>query len=172
MNQKEPMKVKIKKLHPDAVIPKYAHKGDAGLDLVATSMKYDEHGNIVYGTGLAIEIPETFVGLVFPRSSNCKTNLYLTNSVGVIDSGYRGEIMFKYKCSHNVISWLNWLWQRKVLRRKEVNIKPVSITQNAYKVGDRVGQLILVKYPELQLREVEELSDTDRGNKGYGSTGK
>ena len=172
MNQKEPMKVKIKKLHPDAVIPKYAHKGDAGLDLVATSMKYDEHGNIVYGTGLAIEIPETFVGLVFPRSSNCKTNLYLTNSVGVIDSGYRGEIMFKYKCVHNTVSRLKWWWQSKVLKKNDYDITINTITHNAYKVGDRVGQLILVKYPELQLREVEELSDTDRGNKGYGSTGK
>ena len=80
------MKVKIKKIHPDAVIPKYAKAGDAGLDLTAVSMEIDEYGNICYGTGLAFEIPEGYVGLVFPRSSNCKKGLMLTNCVGVIDS--------------------------------------------------------------------------------------
>ena len=85
------MQVKIKKLSPEAVIPTYAKDGDAGIDLVATSMKFDGT-QITYGTGLAMEIPEGFVGLVFPRSSIRKTDLSLSNSVGVIDSGYRGEI--------------------------------------------------------------------------------
>ena len=67
------MEVKIKKLHKDAVIPKYAKPGDAGMDLTATSMEYDEDGNWVYGTGLAFEIPEGYVGMLFPRSSNAKT---------------------------------------------------------------------------------------------------
>ena len=91
------MEVKIKKTHKDAVIPRYAKAGDAGLDLTATSISYDEYGNICYGTGLAFEIPEGYVGLIFPRSSNCKKDIILTNCVGVIDSGYRGEVSFKFK---------------------------------------------------------------------------
>ena len=138
------MKVKIKKLVENAVIPQYAKEGDAGLDLVATSITQDDYGNIVYGTGIAIEIPKGYVGLVFPRSSNAKTNLYLTNSVGVIDSGYRGEIMAKFR-------------------------KGGSTT---YKVGDRIAQLIIMPYPEVDFEEVDELSDSDRGVGGYGSTGR
>lgn len=79
-------KVKIKRLHKDAVIPSYSRKGDAGMDLVATSKFYDDFDNVCYGTGLAIEIPEGHVGLLFPRSSISKTDLTLRNSVGVIDS--------------------------------------------------------------------------------------
>ena len=89
------MKVNIKKLNENAVIPSYAKAGDAGMDLVAISKEYDDHGNVVYGTGLAFEIPEGYVGLLFPRSSNAKMDLLSTNAVGVIDSGYRGEVMMK-----------------------------------------------------------------------------
>jgi dUTP pyrophosphatase len=166
------MKVKIKKLTKSAVIPSYAKEGDAGLDLVATSKTTDEYGNIVYGTGLAVEIPKGYVGLLFPRSSNAKTNLYLTNSVGVIDSGYRGEIMVKYKCMCNVFPYINYWWQKKVLKRKEVNIGTVCLTQNAYNMGDRIGQLVIIKLPTIELVETESLSETDRGNAGFGSTGK
>ena len=80
------MKVKIKKLSPNAVIPTYAKEGDAGMDLVATSIISDTPDQITYGLGIALEIPEGFVGLVFPRSSIRKTGLQLSNSVGVIDS--------------------------------------------------------------------------------------
>ena len=93
------LKINIKKLVPEAVIPSYAKPVDAGMDLVATSIGIDEYNNTVYGTGIAIEIPEGYVGLIFPRSSNAKTDLYLTNHVGVIDSGYRGEIMFKFRAT-------------------------------------------------------------------------
>ena len=79
------IKVKIKKLNEDAVIPSYSKDGDAGMDLVATSKSFDTDGNAVYGTGLAFEIPKGFLGLVFPRSSNAKKQLLLSNSVGVID---------------------------------------------------------------------------------------
>ena len=141
------MIVKIKKLNENAVIPKYSKPGDAGMDLTATSRSFDEYGNIVYGTGLGFEIPEGYVGLLFPRSSNSKTNLYLTNHVGVLDSGYRGEVMFKYK-------------------------KTEELGDNIYYVGDRVGQLIIIPYPQIEFQEVEELSVTERGTGGYGSTGK
>lgn len=86
------MKVKIKKLSENAVIPAYAHDADAGLDLVAVNYDYKAEIDChVYGTGLAMEIPEGYVGLIFPRSSNRKTDAYMCNHVGVIDS----KIMLK-----------------------------------------------------------------------------
>lgn len=167
-----PMKVKIKKLHKDAIIPHYAKNGDAGLDLTAVSVKYDEYGNIVYGTGLAFEIPEGYVGLVFPRSSNAKTNLYLTNSVGVIDSGYRGEVTFKYKVAHNVSSMIQFLWQKSVRKMDPMNVRVNTLAYNVHKVGDRVGQIIIIPYPQIEFIETDELSETERGDGGYGSTGR
>ena len=80
------MKVKIKKLCESAVIPTYAKPGDAGMDLGATSRIFDKYGNVEYGTGLAMEIPEGYVGLIFARSSIFKQDLSLSNAVGVIDS--------------------------------------------------------------------------------------
>lgn len=140
------MKVKIKKIDANAVIPKYAKPGDAGLDLTATSEEWnDDNTMVTYGTGLAVEIPEGYVGLVFPRSSVSKTTLNLTNSVGVIDSGYRGEIMFKFR----------YLEEGMI-----------------YDVGDRIGQLIIIPYPQVEFEEVEDLSSTERGEGGFGSTGK
>lgn len=141
------MEVKIKKLDPKAVIPKYAKLGDAGMDLTAISCEHDDYENFVYGTGLAIEIPKGYVGLVFPRSSNRKTDAYMTNHVGVIDSGYRGEIMITYKNRGTAASI-------------------------PYHEGDRVAQLIIIPYPTINLVEVEELSETERGEGGHGSTGK
>lgn len=139
------MKIRVKKLHPEAVIPVYAKQGDAGLDLTAVSEEWNEDNSMVtYGTGLAIEIPEGYVGLLFPRSSVFKTSLNLSNSVGVIDSGYRGEIMFKYR----------YLEEGMV-----------------YDVKDRVGQLLILPYPSIELEEAQELSSTERGEGGYGSTG-
>jgi dUTP pyrophosphatase len=142
------MQVRVKKLHKDAIIPVYGKPGDAGLDLTAVSIAKDSYGNVVYGTGLAIEIPDGYVGLIFPRSSNSKTDLYLTNHVGVVDSGYRGEIMFKFRP-------VNGLLNAKV-----------------FQVGERVGQLLIIPYPQIELVESAELSDSERGNDGFGSTGK
>lgn len=150
------MKVRIKRLHPKAVIPKYAHSTDAGLDLVATSRTYDSDGNIVYGTGLAFEIPEGYVGLVFPRSSVSKKDIALTNSVGVIDSGYRGEVMAKFKPT-------------LVFEQERV---PYSIDPRVYDVGERIAQMIIVPYPQIEFEEADSLTQSDRGEGGYGSTGK
>ena len=148
------MQVKIKKLHDSAVIPSYAKHGDAGMDLTAISKQYDDHGNVCYGTGLAFEIPKGFVGLLFPRSSNTKKDLVLGNSVGVIDSGYRGEVVFKFKPS-------DWY-----------NRDDASCTAPQYEVGDRIGQIIILPYPEIEFLEVGELSSSDRGVGGFGSTGR
>jgi dUTP pyrophosphatase len=148
------MIVKIKKLNELAVIPSYSKPGDAGMDLTCTDVSLDSSGNYVYKTGLSVEIPEGFMGLIFPRSSNAKKSLMLTNSVGVIDSGYRGEIMLKYKPDYQYF-----------LQSDEVK------NQKIYLVGDRVGQLVIMPYPEVDWEVVDELSDSERGEGGYGSTG-
>ena len=135
------MKVKIKKLRERAIIPKDAKPGDAGIDLSAADRSVKGIW-ITYYTGLAIEIPEGYVGLLFPRSSVYKTEQRLANSVGVIDSGYRGEIMMKFNRS-----------------------------MKEYQVGDRIGQLIILPYPQIEFEEVKELSETNRGTGGFGSTG-
>ena len=144
------MKIHFKKLDSKAQKPKFGKPGDAGADLVATSVDFsrDNNNQIVYGTGIAVEIPEGMVGLVFPRSSVRNYALSMANSVGVIDSGYRGEIMvtFNIKTSHN--------------------------TRELYKIGDRIAQLIIIPVPLVQYKEVDELSETQRGIDGHGSTGK
>ena len=141
------MKVRFKKLNKDAKAPTKAHATDAGYDLYCISAESDiKNGNIIYKTGIAVEIPRGCVGLLFSRSSICKYDLIQCNAVGVIDSGYRGDLTF-------------------VFRR----MQPFA---NCYKVGDKIGQLIIIPYPEIELEEVEELSDSDRGDNGFGSSGK
>jgi len=144
------MQVKIKKLNKDSVIPKYATQNDAGLDLVATSIILETSTQITYGLGVALEIPEGFVGLIFPRSSVRNTDLQLSNSVGIIDSGYRGELQATFN-------------------KKGVNKIDGG---HIYVVGDRVAQIIIIPYPPIEFEEVEELSNTERGEGGFGSTGK
>lgn len=147
------MKVKFKKLHPEAVMPTYAKNGDAGLDLTAISRKYVSFAKYTsddyweYETGIAVEIPEGYVGLIFPRSSIFKKDLILTNHVGVIDSSFRGDIKFKF---------------RNYDREFQGTI---------YEKGDRIGQLLIIPYPQIELDEVQELSESERGTGGYGSSG-
>ena len=152
------MLVNIKRLHENAVIPKYAKEGDAGLDLVATEILKDTPEQITYGTGLAVELPEGYVGLVFPRSSVRNTGLQLSNSVGVIDSGYRGEIQVTFN---------------KIFDTEKIydEVKILG-NDNFYKTGDRVAQIIVMKQPYIVFSEVNELTETERGNGGFGSTGK
>ena len=154
------MKVNVKKLDSNAVLPTYAKHGDAGMDLTATSKSYDEHGNAVYGTGLAFEIPAGYVGLLFPRSSNTKKDFILGNSVGVIDSGYRGEVVFKFKAIDT-----QYLQDGKLTFLKRDFMKE-------YNIGDRIGQIIIMPYPQIEFNLVDELSETERGVGGFGSTDK
>lgn len=166
------MKIKIKKLVASAVIPSYATDGSAGMDLTATSKWIDNEGNTCYGVGLAFEIPKGYVGLLFPRSSNAKKDLLLSNSVGVLDSDYRGEVTFKFKPTYSIVNPIPFLWQRYICRKKIVNIDCTPLHGNEYEVGDRIGQIIIVKHPTIEFVESEELSETIRGNGGYGSTGR
>lgn len=139
------MKVKIKKLHENSKIPTYSKEGDAGLDLTVSSQEQVDYYHVKYNFGIALEIPIGYVGLVFPRSSIYKQSQLLSNSVGVIDSGYRGEISA---------------------------IMITGVDEIAYKIGDRAAQLIILPYPKIEFEEVDCLTETIRGDKGYGSTGK
>lgn len=140
------MNIKFKKLHEKAVVPSKAHAFDAGLDLTAVSKTINsDWGYIEYGTGLAMEIPNWCVGLVFPRSSISKTRHFLRNSVGVIDSGYRGEIKLRFSLDNSD------------------NIE--------YDLYHKVGQIMIIELPDLSISEVKELSLSERDSGGFGSTG-
>ena len=140
------LEIKFKKLVETAKMPTKAHPTDAGADLTAVSREWnEEYGCWIYGTGIATEIPEGYVGLVFPRSSIRKYTLSQCNAVGVIDSSYRGEIMVSYKLTSDV--------------------------EKIYNIGDKIAQLIILPYPEVSYTEVESLSETDRGENGHGSSG-
>lgn len=140
------MKVKFKPLNFKAVLPSYSKEGDAGLDLTCTEVESNLFSNeFTCKTGVAVEIPKGYVGLLFPRSSVSKTSLSLKNAVGIIDSGYRGEIMMKFRI-HDAVP-------------------------NVYNPGDRVGQLVIVPYPQIEPEWSNELSNTDRGSGGFGSSG-
>lgn len=106
-----------------------------------------------------MEIPENHVGLIFPRSSNAKMDLSLGNCVGVIDSGYRGPIGFIFKLRY--MNPLVRMW-RALRGRKD----------KTYSVGDRIGQIIIMPYPTIVFEEADELSESKRGENGWGSTGK
>lgn len=146
------MIVKVKKLHPDAVIPKYAYGGDACFDLVAVSRTWNEHyGFWEYGTGLAFEVPKGYKGSIVPRSSISKYDLVLCNSRGIIDEKYRGEISFRFKVVGNV----------------------PPLEANIYNIGDRIGQMEFEKVNRVEeFIVVDDLEKTERNDGGYGSSGR
>lgn len=169
------MEVKFKKLSDKAVIPTKAHPTDAGFDMTAAEIKITED-YVSYKTNIALEIPEGYVGLLFPRSSNSKKDLLLANSVGVIDSHYRGDVEFRFK---------------RILMpiMQDVMIAPptgdiLTDAKNTrkvpglayrddfiYKKGDKIGQLVIMPIPEITLVETDELTETDRGETGFGASG-
>jgi dUTP pyrophosphatase len=161
----EPLKIKFKKLSKTAKAPQQ-NKGNC-FDLFANTtkeidqyeeqLKGDGRNELYYEgdyktlyfeakTGLAVEIPEGYIGLLFPRSSISNTNFILANSVGVIDSSFRGEITFRFRKLHNF--------------------------QETYYSGSRIGQILIIPHPEVEFVESEELSETNRGTGGFGSTGR
>ena len=137
--------IKFKKTHPDAVIPSYAMPGDAGLDLTAVRIIANTTSQITYGLGLSVEIPDGYVGLIFPRSSVRNYELILSNCVGVIDSKFRGELQVTFN-------------------------KTNGLDSIAYKPKERICQMIIMPYPTINCVEVDELGMTDRGTGGFGST--
>jgi len=195
-----PLEIKIKKLEKEAVIPTYAHDGDVGMDLTAISVEYDSENDMyIYHTGIAVESEKHYGIFLFPRSSNRKTNAYLCNHVGIVDSAiYRGEIMFCYKnrtsleilANNEKMNYLfNSSWKPftvssgdKVTFTWNETIKSANDAGNwildnpmdfaPYNVGDRIGQMVVLPYPNVKITEVAELSETERGINGFGSTGK
>lgn len=147
------LNVKFKKHNPEAVIPKYSKPGDNGLDLTAISYNYVDDPVCPYHNyefGLSVEIPPGYVGLLFPRSSNSKTDLVLANSTGVIDTNFRGTLSARFK---------------------EVYRPNKTSSPKIFNVGDRVVQLLIIPNPVIVPIEVTELSETVRGSQGWGSSG-
>lgn len=136
------MKLKVKKLRKNSKLPKKAHNTDAGYDLYADEIRFNDR-YIEYGTGISIELPKGSVGLIFPRSSISKYDLRLANAVGVIDEGYTGEL----------------------------NLRFDAVGPHHYQKGDRVGQLVVMKLPELEVEEVDSLTESERSSGGFGSSG-
>lgn len=137
--------VKIRKVHPDAVIPFRAHTTDAGMDVTAISMEMTED-YVEYDTGLQFQLPEGYAMLIFPRSSNSKKNLLLCNSVGILDAGYTGNLKLRFKLTTE------------------------GYTEKIYNPGDKVGQIMIIPYPEINFIETEVFNETERGDGGFGST--
>lgn len=196
-----PLEIKIKKLDEKAVIPFYAHDGDVGMDLTAIDVEYDRTKDMyVYHTGLAIETDKHYGVFLFPRSSNRNTDAYLCNHVGIADTAiYRGEIIFCYKnrTSLEVRAQL----EQSTYFLRDIRNKPFTVSTNdgivfnwsesaknaessanwvwdspmsfaPYQVGERIGQMVVLPYPNVKINVVEELSETERGDKGFGSSGK
>lgn len=140
------MKVKIKKLHPEAIIPRYAHKGDAGLDLFTVdSLELEPGERKSVPLGLAVEIPVGYVGLIWDKSG--LSHKYGIKSFGgVIDSSYRGEI--------------------------HVGVINLSDKFFSFEKGHKIGQLLIQKVEQVNFEEVDELTDSSRAAGGFGSTGK
>lgn len=184
--------IKIKKLDENAVIPSYAHDGDVGMDLTAISVEYDrEYDMYIYHTGIAIETDKHYGVFLFPRSSNRKTDAYLCNHVGIADTAiYRGEIIlcFKNRTSLSVLAMIEMnkeflslmgdnmsefnpqkVKERVFSRRDDIMNNPMAFAP--YKVGDRIAQMVVLPYPNVKINVVGDLTDTERGSNGFGSTG-
>lgn len=195
-----PLEIKLKKLDKNAVIPEYAHDGDVGMDLTAISVEYDrEHDMYIYHTGLAFETDKHYGIFLFPRSSNRKTDAYLCNHVGIADSAiYRGEIMLCFKnrtslevraeieksrCFISRLSYepfttsngdsvvFNWPNIARDAENAGNWIYDNPMQYAPYQVGERVAQMVVLPYPNVKISEREELSETERGSSGFGSTG-
>lgn len=140
------MKLEVKKLNETATLPERGNEGDAGLDLYCVGRKdTDRDGLFKFNTGIAVNIPNGYFGLITPRSSIYKRGLMIANTVGIIDSGYRGEIL--------------------------VMMRTISEDYEMYDIGDKIAQLIIVPYNKLEVEEVNSLESSERGEDGFGSTG-
>jgi len=136
----------VKKINEDAKIPEYAHSDDAGMDLFAAQdTTVPKNGHVMVPTGLAFEIPAGYVGLIWPKSG-LAVNHGIVTLAGVLDSGYRGELA--------------------------VVIASTKDEEYTFKKGEKVAQMLIQKVDQSAIRIVSELSETTRGEGGFGSTGK
>jgi dUTPase len=196
------------KLSKGAKMPKYAHDGDLGMDIVATNLVYDaEHDNYIYHTGIRMESFDKRLGcFIMLRSSNRRTDAYLTNCVGLVETFlYRGEFILTFKrrtstqleydvkeignqldanenMLHDILNWFELPWYKRIFSKPIVHypnddnsglttMKEI-LDKAPYEVGEKIGQIVWLEFPEVELQKVNELSETVRGEGGHGSTGK
>ena len=190
------IEVKFKKLCPEAEIPQKAHPEDIGFDVKAVRVEYDAETDCYkYYTGLSWEAEAGISCFGFAQSRNSRTDCYLTNHVGIIDPNYRGEIQFRYKNRTSrdmrVESYFNLLWSDRTLWERilctfskfrryclysdmhqaaETFVDSIIMDYAPYKVGESVGQFVIMEVPDVSITEVEEINETDRGEGGFGST--
>ena len=149
------MKVALKKLRENAIVPSFGSADAAGADLYACideEISISRGKTVMIPTGIAMAIPKGYVGLIFARSGlACKTGLAPANKVGVIDADYRGEIMVALH-NHN-------------------GVDPATTKPEVIKPGDRIAQIVILPYPEIEYEVTDELPGTERGEGGFGSTG-
>lgn len=179
-------------------IPNYAHDGDIGMDIIATDVEYDvEYDRYIYHTGFYAETLKKGTGcFIMPRSSNSKTEVYLCNGVGLVDSFlYRGEfcLMFKNRepigqmvLNLLIMGWLQMPWYKKIFTTfNKYQAKHIDLIQQVcidaalndapYEEGDKIGQLVWMDFPEVIMNRLDnrdQLTETERGTGGFGSTGK
>ena len=142
------MNLEVRRLELAAILPSRAYEGDAGLDLCAAhAVRLEPGERASVGTGIAVAIPEGHAGLVLPRSGLARRHgIALVNAPGLIDSGYRGEV---------AVLLLN------TDREGAFEVEP----------GERIAQLLIVAFAALEVAEVEELSPSQRSERGFGSSG-
>lgn len=190
-NRQSKYNVKFKILDERASMPAYAHDGDIGMDVKCIDIEYDAvHDAFIYHTGLACETSKNVGCFLMPRSSNMKTESYMPNGIGLVDSyTYRDELLFVFKNRTDIdlIAAMSAMtiydelpvWKkpftsfREVWDKESERIKQSSriLRFAPYDIGDRIGQMVFFEYPNIKVEEVEELSQTERTG-GFGSTGK
>ena len=148
MSKKSALKINFKKIHEQAKLPTKGSLDAACFDVYAASIKIERPNKMIVGLGFATEIPTGYKGIIVPRSGLSKMNWVLANSIGIIDSDYRGEWMVIFRCLGDMI------------------YHPLP-----FGVGDRCAQIYFEKILDVAFVETEELSDTERGEGGFGSTG-
>jgi dUTP pyrophosphatase len=169
--------IKVKKLCSDALIPQKAHKSDAGFDISAIDDGTVVFGNcgrisyIEYRTGIAIEPPVGYSVEAFPRSSISKYDLFLANSIGLLDNGYRGEIRLRFRILHDSSNFY------AISQNDDQNTIQMKLEKyygiKVYKKGDKIAQLVIRKdIVDFSMVEVDNLEGTPRSDGGFGSSGK
>ena len=153
------MKIKFKRIHSDAVVPKFMTNGAACVDLVATQVQEVGPNKVLVKFGFSTEIPEGWKICIAPRSSFTHTSWILANSPGQVDSDYRGEWMVKFE-------------GLPLMKRHTTGVVGIGYGDFPYKKGDRVAQAWIEPVHHMEFEEVDQLSETQRGAGGFGHTGK
>ena len=165
------MLVKLKKLHKDAVIPKRMTALSGGWDVVATEVIQESPNFVVCKLGFALQPPPNYKITLVPRSSLTKTNWVVQNSPGLGDADFLGEYQYRFRCIPTEVNLGIKTHFAGMSIEQDEEVLLLSYEEFPFKVGDRIGQIYLEEVIPIEFEEVEELSDTERGTGGYGSTG-